>query len=69
MPLRISILNKKIKKKKNIYFKKKNIYQILLTGHFSNSQQRGQIVSIYEPSTGIVLTPLKEEKSQVTKRL
>lgn len=47
----------------------KNIYQILLTGHFSNSQQRGQIVSIYEPSTSIVLTPLKEEKISSNKKI
>ena len=56
MLLRISIL-------------KKNFYQIFLTGHFSNSQWRGQIISKYEPSTGIVLPPPKEEKAQVTKRL
>lgn len=46
----------------------KIIYQILPTGHFSHSQGRGQILSIYEPSTGIVLTPLEEEKAQVKKK-
>lgn len=48
-----------------------NIYRIFLIEHFSNSQERGQIISIYEPSTGIVLTnisqSLKEEKAQVTR--